>query len=221
MRLFIAVTPPTRVRDRVENYASKLRQTGKVSDARWVRGDQYHVTLRFLGNTPVAWKPDLLEAVREVSTSLRNGPEVRFGSLVAFPRRSPRVLALASDDASTQLLREARGRLHARLEARLPDLSPPDDRPLRPHLTLARLGRTARSAPATHLPHPPAFTFPPRIDLIHSDCARAARSTPRWNRKRATRAPSEAAAKRNDDVVARAVLPRAVGDTVALTVAAA
>jgi 2'-5' RNA ligase len=72
---------------------------GGLPGARWIDAENYHVTLRFIGDVD-----DLL--AREVASMLgqvrRTGFELRFGALSAFGGRRPR--ALVAGLAQTQAL---------------------------------------------------------------------------------------------------------------------
>lgn len=170
VRLFIAVSPPPEVRQRIADYVSRLKAIRELNNARWLPAEQYHITLRFLGESPVAWVPELLHTARELNRTIHPGTDdLRFSSLVAFPQRSPRVLALSCDERSSERLGNLRERLHARLAERLPDVPPPGRRPFRPHLTLARFRRGVGSLDVRKLPAPPEVAIPVRMELVRSE----------------------------------------------------
>ena len=108
---------------------------------RFVRPESLHVTLRFLGDVPVA---RLGELVAAVAKELASVPPFAFafGPVMGLPTlRRPRVLALEVTPAEPLAQAAAaveRGVVAAGF--------PAEERPFRPHLTLARVkGR----APAT------------------------------------------------------------------------
>jgi 2'-5' RNA ligase len=125
MRLFVAVTPPDEVLDLV---AALPRPD--VVGVRWTTRSQWHVTLRFLGRVDdgdVGAVVEKLTTVRAAQVSASLGPEVaRFGH---------RVLQLPVDGLSS-LAADVIGATATFGE-------PPEDRPFRGHLTLARVGRGA------------------------------------------------------------------------------
>ena len=88
MRLFVAVEIEPAIRDRIHEFVSGLR--AKISEARWVRPEGMHITLKFLGNVADQRRMTIEKALRSVqgkavTLSLRH--------LGAFPNpRSPRVL---------------------------------------------------------------------------------------------------------------------------------
>ncbi|MEO8647709.1 MAG: RNA 2',3'-cyclic phosphodiesterase [Acidobacteriota bacterium] len=52
-RLFVAVALPTDQRRKLEEYTSRLRERSPKCRAAWVRPENFHLTLRFLGDTPM------------------------------------------------------------------------------------------------------------------------------------------------------------------------
>jgi len=135
MRLFIAVDPGERFRRDLSSRLDAWR--ARVSIA-WVRPENMHLTLAFLGELPETAPPALQEALRAATAG--SGPLVlRPGEVGAFPSlRSPRVLVLHCDSGGRL------ERLAAAVRAATDPLLPPgqrDDKPFRSHLTLARIKR--------------------------------------------------------------------------------
>jgi RNA 2',3'-cyclic 3'-phosphodiesterase len=125
-RLFVALPVPHEVR------ASLAGLREELGGARWTPPEQYHLTLRFLGDTPDERIPELQRALAAVTCPPL---ALRADRLTTFPnRRQPRVLVvrLVATSAASALQREveAIARAHGSAAA---------DRPFRPHLTLARL----------------------------------------------------------------------------------
>jgi 2'-5' RNA ligase len=122
-RLFVAVWPPEEVLDRV---AALDRPA--VAGLRWTTRDQWHVTLRFLGQVPEA--DPVVEALAALDLSPANavlGPAVdRFGRrIVHVPVGGLDAVAAGVVGATVGLGQ------------------PPDDRQFHGHITLARVtGRT-------------------------------------------------------------------------------
>jgi 2'-5' RNA ligase len=129
MRLFVGVCPPDRVLDEIERLPRPQR-----SGVRWTRRDQWHVTLRFLGEVddpePVI---AALDAAPLRRCEARLGPQVRALSrhVVCVPVAGLERLAQAVVGATATFGQ------------------PPDDRDFRGHLTLARLRRPARPSGLT------------------------------------------------------------------------
>jgi 2'-5' RNA ligase len=135
VRLFVALQIPTAVR---ESFAALLSQLRSVSaeardqSARWVRPENLHVTLKFIGEAA----PEKLSDIRNTLTAVRSSAPVSisFHGLGFFPNeKHPRVF-WAGMDASPNL-----PTLAADLEQSLEPLGfPREQRPFTPHLTLAR-----------------------------------------------------------------------------------
>lgn len=137
-RLFIAVPAPDDVRAAVGALMEKVAGGPIIERAfgqpRWVRVDDLHVTLRFLGATPDERQADVavaLAAAAAVTDSFR----IVLSGGGAFPNaHAPRVLWIGIAEGSADL-----GALALRLNEELVPLGwPADDRPFTPHLTLAR-----------------------------------------------------------------------------------
>ncbi len=143
-RLFVALEPTDPVRRRLASIAAELRQAaGRAADeVRWVKPDDVHLTLQFLGAVPGARVAAVEEAVRGAAASSRTlSLEVKGAG--GFPNaRRPRVvwIGLAGDvPALTEIV--------ADLGRRLAPLGfAPEERPYSPHLTLGR-ARDGRGAP--------------------------------------------------------------------------
>src|SRR6476620_2261302 len=61
MRIFLAINPPEEVRRRVWEATASLREASP--GVAWVPEPKIHLTLKFLGETPDAGIPDLIESM--------------------------------------------------------------------------------------------------------------------------------------------------------------
>ena len=121
-RLFVAAWPPPEV---VERLRSLPRPPG--ADVRWVPAEQWHVTLRFLGQADVDEVASRLARVELPRATAVLGPEIRRlgrGMLV--------VPVAGVDDLAATVHRATDGLGQ-----------PPEHREFRGHLTLARRRRDA------------------------------------------------------------------------------
>lgn len=130
MRLFIAIEIPNDIRNALAAFLRELRAI--APSAKWVRAENLHVTLKFLGHT----EPEKIEAIEQALKAIRSPQPValQFRGLGFFPNeKHPRVF-WAGMDASPNLrpLAEDIDRAVTRLGF------PPENRPFAPHLTLAR-----------------------------------------------------------------------------------
>jgi 2'-5' RNA ligase len=126
---------------------------GGLPGARWIDPENYHVTLRFIGDVDddiaqeIGW---LLGKVR------RKNFELRLDGLQSFGGRKPRALIAAV--APSQMLME----LHAEHERLMRRVGlDPEPRKYTPHVTLARLRDTSSFEVAEYLSARAAFRSPP------------------------------------------------------------
>jgi 2'-5' RNA ligase len=118
---------------------------GDVAGARWLRAESLHVTLAFLGSVEEA------EPVIEALGSVYSAPaRVSLDVRRAFPSANRARVLVHAGGADPAL--EA---LHARVCRALAGHYEPDDRPFRPHVTLARL-KSADAAEVRRWLHAPA-----------------------------------------------------------------
>jgi RNA 2',3'-cyclic 3'-phosphodiesterase len=131
LRLFAAVDLPPRVREEIEGTIAPWRD--RLPRGRWVRRENWHVTVKFLGRTYprlVAW---VTEAAREAAASIRPF-RVGVEGMGVFPGPGrARVLWVGLVDRDESLPALARA-----LDDRLVDEFPPEKRGFTPHLTVAR-----------------------------------------------------------------------------------
>jgi 2'-5' RNA ligase len=147
-RLFIAIELPSDVRRKISQHVELVRSAVPDVRASWVREENLHLTLKFLGDTPV-------ERVEEVSAALTVAAnqlavfEIKLAGCGAFPPHGkPNVLWIGIEDRTRSL-----DRLHAAIEEKCADAGiARDGRPFHPHLTIARLreSRGARQLVESH-----------------------------------------------------------------------
>lgn len=103
MRLFIALPIPEPVKAEIERVQSDLRRALPRRCARWTKCEQFHLTLKFLGNIETRRVPELADAV---SAACRAFPalKMRAERIGCFPDlRFPRVVWVWVHDAAEQL----------------------------------------------------------------------------------------------------------------------
>jgi 2'-5' RNA ligase len=126
VRLFVAVGLP----DAVLSVVDALPRPGVVG-VRWTNRAQWHVTLRFLGRVDDALVDGVVDALRSVD--MPPGLTATVGPATArFGQRVLQVPVEGLDGLAARVV-----------DATAPFGEPPDDRPFRGHLTLARVGRGA------------------------------------------------------------------------------
>ena len=83
-RTFIAIELPPEVRARVAQHIAYLRHEQPDVRASWSREDNLHLTLKFLGNVPVADIPKVSNAVASATKSV-SPFELTFSDCGIFP----------------------------------------------------------------------------------------------------------------------------------------
>ena len=92
LRLFVAIPMPEAVRNEIIGIQQEMRQLVSRDAVRWTKPEQFHLTLRFLGDVPVERVAALQEAVNAVCAG---APALRLRAqgVGFFPNaQSPRVL---------------------------------------------------------------------------------------------------------------------------------
>ena len=133
MRLFVAVEMPEDVREVIAAGLGQLRRD--QPPARWVRPEQMHFTLKFLGEQPDTF-PDSLDRVMPTALAALPRVVVRLTGGGFFPNGlRPRVAWAGGEAAGFELWAEAVDVAAASLGVAR------EARPYSLHLTLARLDR--------------------------------------------------------------------------------
>lgn len=136
-RLFTALEIPHDIAERI----AMLR--GGVPGARWIDVENYHITLRFLGDIDDRLARDAANAL-----SFIRRPEltVTLDSLDFFGGDRPRAIVVrAKSDPALMEMQAEQERLIRRLGA------PPEPRKFTPHVTLARLRGASPASVAAYL----------------------------------------------------------------------
>ena len=135
MRIFIGIDLDREVRARIERFLEGVE--GFAPDARWVRPESLHITLKFIGEQP----PERVEAITERLRRVEGSAfEIRAGGYGFFPTaKAPRVFWIGIH-SGPQLAELAESIDVATAELGIPR----EDRPYSPHLTLARAGAGKR-----------------------------------------------------------------------------
>ena len=131
MRIFIALDIDNAIRECLQLFMNGVR--GFAPDARWVRPESLHVTLKFIGNKSI-------EEVEEIRQALARIPagatEISFRGYGFFPTaNAPRVFWVGVE-AGPQLAALARSVDEATAALGVPK----EEHAFSPHLTLARRG---------------------------------------------------------------------------------
>ncbi len=139
LRCFIAVRIPDAVRRAISAAMDALKKSG--ADVKWVRDENIHITLKFLGST----EESIVEEIRESllgRVALHRPFSVRIAGTGYFPAgRRPRVLWTGIEDGERLLS------LRRDVEEAMAALGYPEEgRPFSPHLTIGRVRSDKRMA---------------------------------------------------------------------------
>jgi RNA 2',3'-cyclic 3'-phosphodiesterase len=131
MRIFIGIDLGPEVRGRISRFLEGVQ--GFAPDARWVRPESLHITLKFIGEQT----PERVEAIAERLRRIQGGEfEIRSGGYGFFPTAKAARVFWIGIHAGPQL-----AELAGSIDVATAELGiPREDRPYSPHLTLARAG---------------------------------------------------------------------------------
>jgi 2'-5' RNA ligase len=146
-RLFTGLEIPRSLGDSL----SMLR--GGLPGARWIDPENYHLTLRFIGDVDDAMAREIASLLGQVR---RREFELRLNGLTSFGGRKPRaVVATVKPSPAVMELQAEHERLMQRVGLE------PEGRKYTPHITLARLRDSTSRDVAEYLSARAAFHSPP------------------------------------------------------------
>jgi RNA 2',3'-cyclic 3'-phosphodiesterase len=146
-RIFTGVEIPAEV---VQSL-SVLR--GGLPGARWIDPENYHLTLRFIGDVDHAVARDVMQILGGVE---RRSFEIALNGLEHFGGKKPRaVIAMVAANGRLAELQAEHERILQRIGL------PPEQRKFTPHVTLARLRDSSSREVADYLSIRGAFKTPP------------------------------------------------------------
>jgi 2'-5' RNA ligase len=144
LKLFIALNLPPPVRQALWEAATPLRD--RTLPVKWVRAEGIHLTLKFLGDVEEERAAELAGALARAAAGT-HPLALALGGFGVFPDfERPRVVWVGvAADPALEILQH-------RVEQEFAPLGfPSEARPFRPHITLGRVGREARSRDFTGL----------------------------------------------------------------------
>jgi 2'-5' RNA ligase len=131
MRIFVALDIDDAIRQRIQRFMDGV--SGFAQDARWVRPESLHLTLKFIGEKPV----ETVEEIKRALSGIRSGTiEIGFRGYGFFPTAKAARVFWVGIESGPQLVALAQ----AVDEAAFARGIPKEDHPFAPHLTLARGG---------------------------------------------------------------------------------
>jgi 2'-5' RNA ligase len=146
MRLFVAIDLPDAARRAIGAKQQRIRMALADASLTWVRAEQLHLTLVFIGEVADERGPSFMTAMQQPIPHPRFA--MTFGATGVFPPHgAPRVLWVGVQEGARETVA-----LQAHVASRLAPLGvAPESRPFSPHLTLARW-RQPRAADRRRLP---------------------------------------------------------------------
>lgn len=134
LRTFVAVELPSSVTAKAAKLIERLRATGV--EANWVKREDMHLTLKFLGDVLDTETPDVCRVVQAAAATVEPF-EVVFRGAGAFPdAQRPRTLWIGVTTGEEELV-ELQSAIEEGLHAKLG--YPKERRRFVPHLTLGRV----------------------------------------------------------------------------------
>jgi 2'-5' RNA ligase len=139
VRLFIAIELPEPVRGHLSTLVPALKRGNELSGVSWVKCENWHITLKFLGEVDAERLPEIVESLARIPVEPM---QLCAQEIIYFPRRGPiRVFAAGVGGNA-----EALCRLHGKIEPECAQLGfAPEQREYCPHVTFGRAGRQGRS----------------------------------------------------------------------------
>ena len=102
-RVFIAISLPDHVKDEIERALEQLRSALPGKCIRWAKREQWHLTLKFLGNVESRRLETLTASIRDACAAFRV-LQLRAGQIGFFPdARRPRVVWTRVRDGRNRL----------------------------------------------------------------------------------------------------------------------
>lgn len=140
LRLFIALPLPDAVKAEIERIQNELRRVLPKTSVRWAKSDQFHLTLRFLGNVEAPRVAELAEALRRACSGFP-ALQLRAERIGCFPDlRYPRVAWVWVHDEAEQL-----GVLQGKIESAVGRFAESkSEKKFTGHVTIARINGIKR-----------------------------------------------------------------------------
>src|SRR5260370_7464309 len=131
-RVFIAIELPASARQRLKDHIDRLRDALPDARASWSCEENLHLTLKFLGDTPVSQIETLSQAAKRAASKAIPFELIVAGAGAFPPRGQPRVLWIGIENISEQLGKLLQPLYHKCYKEHFPR----DTRPFLPHLKL-------------------------------------------------------------------------------------
>ncbi|MBM3252106.1 MAG: RNA 2',3'-cyclic phosphodiesterase [Candidatus Omnitrophica bacterium] len=133
IRAFIAIELNKDIQDSLAKIQSQLRAAR--ADVKWVKPENIHLTLKFIGNIEIDLVIKIKEILQEISKIFQNVP-ADLNELGAFPKiKNPRVIWVGMQTGKDKVIA-----ILEELEKRLAEIGiAKEEKEFHPHVTLGRL----------------------------------------------------------------------------------
>jgi 2'-5' RNA ligase len=143
MRTFFCIELEDRIKEELDGITRRLKRGGEVRVS-WVRPENLHITLKFLGQVD----PERVEELQLAGEMACEGLEafaLELDQVGAFPNPGrPRIIWAGSSSPPEEIFQ-----IYRRLERELGPLGfPPEGKPYTPHITLGRVKERNRAKAA-------------------------------------------------------------------------
>ena len=138
LRTFLAIDLPSCLLESIVKKQRDLKQ--EFPSIAWVKSENVHLTLKFLGDTPESKIPELQQVVARAVKGIEPFA-INLRGFGVFPdKRAPRTLWTGIEGNTDILVNLAK-----EIESKVKPLGfPAEGKPFRPHLTLARIKKNQR-----------------------------------------------------------------------------
>ncbi|MDI6601148.1 MAG: RNA 2',3'-cyclic phosphodiesterase [Thermoanaerobacteraceae bacterium] len=132
MRTFVAINFPDSLKNEIQDIQNSLKSYVKV--ARWIRMDNFHLTIKFLGEIDERGKEFAIEAIQQACNGLKPF-EINFDRIGYFGTyENMRVIWIGMNENADKLVS-----LQNRIEMSFSDYGfSSDEKGFKPHITIAR-----------------------------------------------------------------------------------
>ena len=139
IRIFVAVIIGDKLVDRIHKTQSRLKKL--APELKWVNPDNFHLTVKFLGEIPENTLENVYSAVEKAALEAKCFDLAFQGIGVFGSSANPRVVWAGISEGMKEL-----SSLASSVEKSLMVYDfPPEDRPFKAHLTLARSGKEEKT----------------------------------------------------------------------------
>ncbi|PIE43791.1 MAG: RNA 2',3'-cyclic phosphodiesterase [Gammaproteobacteria bacterium] len=134
LRCFIGIPVPSELANRLKKQVKDWRDSNEFPDYKWVKKQDYHLTLHFIGELRPAKVQKLIEKLKSAPIG-KPGKSIKCKSVIGFPTKEKAKFLAAECELTKELQL-----IHSQTGQILQELGlPVENKPFRPHISLGRL----------------------------------------------------------------------------------